>query len=65
MSPRAAQPAGGVRTSLIVNLPTEDNLPSHHRVIAEYFGRDVRWRRVPQLGEEAGSLAMGVLSSGA
>ncbi len=32
-----------VRTSLIVNLLTEDNLPIYHRVIAEYFGRDGAW----------------------
>ncbi|KOU59472.1 acyl-ACP desaturase [Streptomyces sp. MMG1533] len=32
-----------VRTSLIVNLLTEDNLPSYHRVIAEHFGRDGEW----------------------
>lgn len=32
-----------VRTSLIVNLLTEDNLPSYHRVIAEHFGRDGAW----------------------
>jgi acyl-[acyl-carrier-protein] desaturase len=32
-----------VRTSLIVNLLTEDNLPSYHRIIAEHFGRDGAW----------------------
>lgn len=31
------------RTSLIVNLLTEDNLPSYHREIAEVFGRDGAW----------------------
>ncbi|MFJ9006085.1 acyl-ACP desaturase [Streptomyces canus] len=32
-----------VRTSLIVNLLTEDNLPSYHRIIAEHFGREGAW----------------------
>ena len=31
------------RTSLIVNLLTEDNLPSYHREIASAFGRDGAW----------------------
>lgn len=31
------------RTSLIVNLLTEDNLPSYHHEIAEMFGRDGAW----------------------
>src|SRR4026207_163638 len=31
------------RTSLIVNLLTEDNLPSYHHEIAELFGRDGAW----------------------
>ncbi|MGC9669499.1 acyl-ACP desaturase [Planosporangium sp. 12N6] len=31
------------RTSLIVNLLTEDNLPSYHRQIAAMFGRDGAW----------------------
>ncbi|MCW6010876.1 acyl-ACP desaturase [Micromonospora sp. CPCC 205371] len=31
------------RTSLIVNLLTEDNLPSYHREIATLFGRDGAW----------------------
>ena len=30
------------RTSLIVNLLTEDNLPSYHHEIASLFGRDGR-----------------------
>ncbi|GAB7047081.1 acyl-ACP desaturase [Catenuloplanes indicus] len=31
------------RTSLIVNLLTEDNLPSYHHAIASMFGRDRAW----------------------
>jgi acyl-[acyl-carrier-protein] desaturase len=31
------------RTSLIVNLLTEDNLPSYHHEIASMFGRDGAW----------------------
>jgi acyl-[acyl-carrier-protein] desaturase len=31
------------RTSLIVNLLTEDNLPSYHHEIAQIFGRDGAW----------------------
>jgi acyl-[acyl-carrier-protein] desaturase len=31
------------RTSLIVNLLTEDNLPSYHHEIATVFGRDGAW----------------------
>ena len=31
------------RTSLIVNLLTEDNLPSYHHEIATMFGRDGAW----------------------
>jgi len=31
------------RTALIVNLLTEDNLPSYHREIATRFGRDAAW----------------------
>jgi acyl-[acyl-carrier-protein] desaturase len=31
------------RTSLIVNLLTEDNLPSYHHEIATTFGRDAAW----------------------
>jgi acyl-[acyl-carrier-protein] desaturase len=32
-----------VQTALIVNLLTEDNLPSYHREIATRFGRDGAW----------------------
>jgi acyl-[acyl-carrier-protein] desaturase len=32
-----------VRTSLVVNLLTEDNLPSYHHEIATLFGRDGAW----------------------
>ena len=28
---------------MIVNLLTEDNLPSYHREIATFFGRDGAW----------------------
>lgn len=31
------------RTSLVINLLTEDNLPSYHREIATYLGRDGVW----------------------
>ncbi len=31
------------RTAMIVNLLTEDNLPSYHREIATRFGRDAAW----------------------
>jgi acyl-[acyl-carrier-protein] desaturase len=31
------------RTSLVINLLTEDNLPSYHREIATYLGRDGAW----------------------
>lgn len=31
------------RTSLVINLLTEDNLPSYHREIAECLGRDGAW----------------------
>ncbi|MDT4892257.1 MAG: acyl-[acyl-carrier-protein] desaturase [Pseudonocardiales bacterium] len=31
------------RTAMIVNLLTEDNLPSYHREIATQFGRDAAW----------------------
>ena len=31
------------RTALVVNLLTEDNLPSYHRQIATLFGRDGAW----------------------
>ena len=45
---RAWQPDQSVlseaaRTSLIVNLLTEDNLPSYHHEIAAMFGRDGAW----------------------
>jgi acyl-[acyl-carrier-protein] desaturase len=32
------------KAAMIVNLLTEDNLPSYHRVIATAFGRDAAWR---------------------
>ncbi len=31
------------KTAMIVNLLTEDNLPSYHRIIATQFGRDGAW----------------------
>ncbi|HVU91871.1 MAG TPA: acyl-ACP desaturase, partial [Jatrophihabitans sp.] len=31
------------RTAMVVNLLTEDNLPSYHREIATRFGRDGAW----------------------
>ena len=33
------------RTAMVVNLLTEDNLPSYHREIAAQFGRDGAWGR--------------------
>ncbi|NUS12072.1 MAG: acyl-ACP desaturase [Streptomyces sp.] len=38
----SALPAAA-RTALVVNLLTEDNLPSYHRQIATLFGRDGAW----------------------
>lgn len=45
---RAWEPADSTlpevaRTALVVNLLTEDNLPSYHRQIATLFGRDGAW----------------------
>ena len=39
-SPDDADVPEVARTALIVNLLTEDNLPSYHREIAVIFGRD-------------------------
>src|SRR3954468_14564649 len=40
---RQAKTSDLARTSLIVNLLTEDNLPSYHHEIATVFGRDAAW----------------------
>ena len=42
-SPEQSQLSEVARTSLIVNLLTEDNLPSYHHEIAMMFGRDGAW----------------------
>ena len=41
--PSQSKLSDAVRTSLIVNLLTEDNLPSYHHEIALLFGRDGAW----------------------
>jgi acyl-[acyl-carrier-protein] desaturase len=41
--PEQSQLSEVARTSLIVNLLTEDNLPSYHHEIATMFGRDGAW----------------------
>lgn len=49
------------RTSLIVNLLTEDNLPSYHHEIATVFGRDGAWGTwVHQWTAEEGRHAMAI-----
>ncbi len=42
-SPDDAKMSDVARSSLIVNLLTEDNLPSYHHEIAILFGRDAAW----------------------
>ncbi|MFY1694441.1 MULTISPECIES: acyl-ACP desaturase [unclassified Solwaraspora] len=42
-SPEDSQIPDIARTALIVNLLTEDNLPSYHHEIASLFGRDGAW----------------------
>jgi acyl-[acyl-carrier-protein] desaturase len=42
-SPTELRFSDAARTSLIVNLLTEDNLPSYHHEIATIFGRDGAW----------------------
>jgi acyl-[acyl-carrier-protein] desaturase len=42
-SPEQSPMSDVARTSLIVNLLTEDNLPSYHHEIATVFGRDGAW----------------------
>jgi len=42
-APEQSELADVARTSLIVNLLTEDNLPSYHHEIATVFGRDGAW----------------------
>ena len=44
------------QTAMIVNLMTEDNLPSYHREIATRFGRDGAWGEwvVPNGRQEEG-----------
>jgi acyl-[acyl-carrier-protein] desaturase len=41
--PEQSRVSDVARTSLIVNLLTEDNLPSYHHEIATVFGRDDAW----------------------
>jgi acyl-[acyl-carrier-protein] desaturase len=42
-SPEDSQLDAVAKTAMIVNLLTEDNLPSYHREIAERFTRDAAW----------------------
>jgi acyl-[acyl-carrier-protein] desaturase len=42
-APEQSQLSEVARTALIVNLLTEDNLPSYHHEIATLFGRDGAW----------------------
>ena len=42
-SPKDSQLSDVARSSLVVNLLTEDNLPSYHHEIAILFGRDAAW----------------------
>ena len=42
-TPEQSRVSDVARTSLIVNLLTEDNLPSYHHEIATVFGRDGAW----------------------
>ena len=41
--PEQSQVSEVARTALVVNLLTEDNLPSYHREISDTFGRDGAW----------------------
>jgi acyl-[acyl-carrier-protein] desaturase len=42
-TPQEQRFSEAARTSLIINLLTEDNLPSYHHEIATYMGRDGAW----------------------
>lgn len=42
-TPTQSKLSGVARTAMLVNLLTEDNLPSYHREIATVFGRDNAW----------------------
>ncbi len=42
-APEDSKMSDVARSSLIVNLLTEDNLPSYHHEIASLFGRDAAW----------------------
>jgi len=42
-APEQSKLSAVARTSLVVNLLTEDNLPSYHHEIAALFGRDGAW----------------------
>ncbi|MGH3749446.1 MAG: acyl-ACP desaturase, partial [Micromonosporaceae bacterium] len=42
-SPEDSKVSDVARTALVVNLLTEDNLPSYHHEIASLFGRDGAW----------------------
>jgi acyl-[acyl-carrier-protein] desaturase len=42
-SPQQQRFSEAARTSLVINLLTEDNLPSYHHEIATMFGRDGAW----------------------
>ena len=42
-TPQERRFSEAARTSLVINLLTEDNLPSYHHEIATYMGRDGAW----------------------
>jgi acyl-[acyl-carrier-protein] desaturase len=42
-TPEDSKLSGVARSALVVNLLTEDNLPSYHHEIAVIFGRDAAW----------------------
>jgi acyl-[acyl-carrier-protein] desaturase len=42
-TPEEERFSAAARTSLVINLLTEDNLPSYHHEIASMFGRDGAW----------------------
>ena len=42
-TPSSRRVDGVARTALVVNLLTEDNLPSYHRALTDTVGRDSAW----------------------
>lgn len=53
-SPDQQRYSEAARSSLIVNLLTEDNLPSYHHEIATFFGRDGAWLQKLKSGYKSG-----------